>query len=125
MDRARSALTFRVIRMTSRRVGTHLMSDRAIHLAIFKWKEGAPIDQIEQAFEEQRQHVTSEVPGVRSLEWGLNRSPFGKGYTHALLVVADDQKGIDAYRQCEVRLKARELFHQWREHDISADFGKE
>ena len=101
------------------------MSDRAVHFAIFKWKEGAPLSEIEAMFEEQRQTVVGLVPGIQSFEWGVNKSPFGKGYSHALTVIGDDLSAINAYRNSAPRLKARDLIHQWREHDISADFGKE
>ncbi len=100
------------------------MSETATHFAIFKWKEGAPVDALEKLFEEQEARILSEVPGIRSFTWGRNRSPFAKGYSHALLVIADDQAAIDRYRASDLRARTRPLFHEWREHDISADFGK-
>lgn len=107
------------------RIRSLSMSDRAIHFAIFKWKEDAPINEIEACLAEQKDLIVSAVPGIRSFEWGVNKSPFGQGYTHALTVIADDLGTIQKYRESALRQRTKPLFRQWMVHDVSADFGKE
>ena len=43
--------------------------------------------------------LATQIPQVRSLEWGLNASPeqLDKGFTHCFLVTFDDEAARDAY----------------------------
>jgi quinol monooxygenase YgiN len=43
--------------------------------------------------------LATQVPPVRSLEWGLNASPeqLDKGFTHCFMVTFDDEAARDAY----------------------------
>ena len=43
--------------------------------------------------------LATQIPQVRSLEWGLNASPeqLDKGFTHCFLVTFDDEVARDAY----------------------------
>jgi hypothetical protein len=101
-----------------------MSSPKTMHFAAFKWKEGAPIEDIERLLDSQKQLAPTTIPGLRSFDWGHNRSPAAKGHTHALVIVADDQSVIDAYRKSDLRNGMNTVFRAWMESDLSADFDR-
>jgi hypothetical protein len=68
------------------------------HMVIFKYKQGASpeiIQQVTKAF----RALKTNIPGILSFEQGVNNSPEGKnlGFTHVYLLTFVDQKARDAY----------------------------
>ena len=68
------------------------------HLVLLKFSEEATTDrraELAAAFA----RLATQIPEVRSLEWGLNVSPEGldKGFTHCFLVTFEDEAARDVY----------------------------
>jgi hypothetical protein len=68
------------------------------HVVLFKFKDTATpaqIKQIENAF----RALPSQIPQVKSLEWGTNVSPedLAQGFTHCFLLTFSSDKDRDAY----------------------------
>lgn len=68
------------------------------HLVLLKFSEEATPErraELAAAFTS----LASQIPQIRSLEWGLDASPegLGKGFTHCFLVTFDDEAARDAY----------------------------
>ncbi|MBM4042998.1 MAG: Dabb family protein [Planctomycetes bacterium] len=68
------------------------------HVVLFKFKAEATPQQIK-AVEDGFRALPSQIPGVRSFEWGTDVSPekLSDGFTHCFLVTFDDAKARDAY----------------------------
>jgi hypothetical protein len=68
------------------------------HIVIFKYKDGATINQIHQVTSAFRtlQHL---IPGIVSFEQGFNNSPEGKnlGFTHVFTLTFENDQARDAY----------------------------
>lgn len=68
------------------------------HVVVFKYKQSATPEQIEQvttAFKA----LKGKIPGIVSFEYGTNNSPEGlnKGFTHVYLLTFTDAAARDAY----------------------------
>lgn len=73
-------------------------STQVKHVVVFKYKQSATPEQIEQvttAFKA----LKSKIPGIVSFEYGTNNSPEGlnKGFTHVYLLTFTDAASRDAY----------------------------
>jgi hypothetical protein len=68
------------------------------HIVIFKYKDGALSDQIQQITEAFRA-LPRQIPGIRSFEYGVNISPEGKnlGFTHVFTVTFENAQARDTY----------------------------
>ena len=72
--------------------------DQVRHVVVFKYKQGATEDQIQQvtkAFGD----LKKTIPGIVSFEHGVNDSPENKnaGFTHVYLVTFENAKARDTY----------------------------
>lgn len=68
------------------------------HIAILKWKDGANPNEIAQALEEVK-HLRHKVAGLIAIHCGENFSKWNDGFTHAIVVHAESQDALDAYRE--------------------------
>jgi hypothetical protein len=73
-------------------------STQVKHVVVFKYKQSATPEQIEQvttAFKA----LKKSIPGIVSFEYGTNNSPEGlnKGFTHVYLLTFTDAAARDAY----------------------------
>ena len=68
------------------------------HVVVFKYKQGASAEQIDQVTEAFR-GLRSRIPGITAFEDGINNSPEGKnqGFTHVYLLTFDSVASRDAY----------------------------
>jgi hypothetical protein len=68
------------------------------HVVLFKFKDGAPPDQI-RAIEEKFRTLKGRIPGISAFEWGTNVSPekLDQGFTHCFYVTFPDAASRDAY----------------------------
>lgn len=69
-----------------------------VHIAEYRWKDGTSSSQIEDALAKVRA-LRDILDGVLDIRCGENYSRWNKGYTHAIVVLAKDQAGLDAYRE--------------------------
>lgn len=68
-----------------------------IHIAIFKWKSDVIESEIEKTFKEIKQ-LEKKIPGVQSIYCGVNYSKWAQGFTHGVVVIAENQEALDSYR---------------------------
>ena len=68
------------------------------HIVIFKFKEGATNDQIQQVTDEFR-ILKTKIPGIVSFEHGVNNSPEGTnfGFTHVFTLTFESIQARDTY----------------------------
>ncbi len=68
------------------------------HIVIFKYKEGALADQIQQVTDAFRA-LQHQIPGIVSFEQGINNSPEGKhlGFTHVFTLTFENVQARDTY----------------------------
>lgn len=92
-----------------------------IHCAIFKWKDGVTDAEVEHALQLVRD-VKDRVPGIREIYCGTNTSKWSQGYTHAVVVIGDDQKAVDNYRSDDVHHEAAKLIDAMELDGIGVDY---
>jgi hypothetical protein len=68
-----------------------------VHIAIYRWKAGTSAEEIKSALNDVRA-LKDLVEGVEDIRCGENYSRWNEGYTHAIVVLARDQHGLDSYR---------------------------
>ena len=73
-------------------------SDFVRHIVIFKYRPGAPSDQVQQIADAFRA-LQHQIPGIKSFECGVNNSPEGKnlGFTHVFTLTFENVQARDAY----------------------------
>lgn len=79
---------------------TSSIDRRPVSYAIYSWqfKDDAPLDEIENAFDEMCA-IGDDVEGVQRASWGRNEAPSASGYSHSMVVIADDKAAVDAYNE--------------------------
>lgn len=92
-----------------------------VHFAVYRWKDGSPIAEIERGFGELCRMGT-DVPGIRLVSWGVNDSEFSKGYTHAMAIVGDDMAAVRAYRELARNHPIAKVMRDCEEDGIGADY---
>jgi len=92
-----------------------------VHIAIYKWKPGTTEAKVLQAFEEIKL-LKRKVPGLHSIYCGKNFSKFSEGFTHAIVVLAENQQALDAYRKHPGHEKAAKIIEEMEESGIGIDF---
>jgi hypothetical protein len=100
---------------------TGLIGPHSVHFAVYRYKEGSPIDEIEKAFEEVCR-LGDQVPGIRAVGWGHNSSPHACGYTHAMTIVGDDMDAVRAYRELARDHPLSQLLSDAEETGLGADY---
>jgi hypothetical protein len=68
-----------------------------VHVAAFRWLDSVTADVAAEALEGIRA-IAGEVAGVIDISCGTSYSPYSRGLTHAILVRAESQEALDAYR---------------------------
>ena len=68
------------------------------HVVCFKFKQDAKTNQI-QKVEREFAALKNKIPGILSLEWGLNNSPenLNKEFSHCFIVSFTDEKARQTY----------------------------
>jgi hypothetical protein len=68
------------------------------HIVVFKYKEDASEAQIE-TITEAFARLQEKIPGILSLEHGINNSPEGKnlGFTHVYVLTFENEAARDTY----------------------------
>lgn len=100
------------------KIGTH-----CVHIAIYKWKQNAPIDEIEAAIDN-LQEIANDVPGIRLITWGRNASEYARGFSHAILIVSNTSEDIQSYRNHTLHQHVANLLERWERVGVGIDFDK-
>jgi hypothetical protein len=76
------------------------------------WKDDAPIEEIERAFDEMCA-IGDDITGVRRATWGRNTADddHARGHTHAMIVIADDEESVNTYNERTSKHPMSELVH--------------
>jgi hypothetical protein len=93
----------------------------SVHFAVYKWKEGSPVDEIERGFDEICR-MGGQVAGVRVVSWGRNSSPHACGYTHAMTIVGDNMDAVREYRELARGHPMSAVMSTWEETGVGADY---
>lgn len=91
------------------------------HIAIFKWREGTSKERIQKVLEEVRA-LQKKIPGVTHILTGENFSLHGKHFTHGVVVLAENQEAIDAYRNHPDHQQVAKEIEEVEEDGIGIDF---
>lgn len=97
------------------------ITTHAVHIAIYRWKEDAPIPQLEETMEKLR-GMADDIPGVRLITWGRNTNKWAEGFTHAILIVADDEDAIEEYRKHPLHKDVADFIDAWEGFGVGVDF---
>jgi hypothetical protein len=68
------------------------------HIALIKFKNGTPQDEVEKCFNEILD-ITESIPGIEDYVSGMNSSPEGlnQGYTHGFVMTFENAAARDVY----------------------------
>lgn len=93
----------------------------SIHIAIFKWKDGTSEEEVSEILSVIR-NLRTKVPGVRDIRCGKNYHRASQGFTHGVVVFADDQAALQAYRNHPDHLRVAPVFESLELDGIGFDF---
>lgn len=68
-----------------------------VHIAIYQWKSDSKESQINEALQEVK-NLKDKIPGLVAIYCGKNFSKWAKNFTHAIVVLGENQKALDQYR---------------------------
>lgn len=97
------------------------IKDHAVHIAIYRWKEGASIPDLEATMEKLR-GMADDIPGIRLITWGRNTNKWAEGFTHAILIVADSEEDIAEYRKHPLHKEVADYIDAWEGSGVGIDF---
>jgi hypothetical protein len=100
---------------------TGLIDHHSVHFAVYKYKEGTALAEIERGLEEVCR-LGDQVPGIRVVGWGLNSSPHACGYTHAMTIVGDDMDAVREFRELARNHPLSQLLSDSEETGVGADY---
>ncbi len=66
--------------------------------------------------------LESKIPGIVEISCAKNTSEYSEGYTHVILVRAESQMAIDAYRNHPDHMRIAGEIGAMEEHGIGVDF---
>lgn len=92
-----------------------------IHIALYKWKTHVTHAEVEQALVEV-ESLAGKIPGIIEISTGENTSKYSEGYTHVILVRAESQAAIDAYRAHPDHAKVAVRLDAMEDTAIGVDF---
>ncbi len=91
------------------------------HIAIYKFKAGTSEEAINQVLLEVRA-LRNKVPELNDILVGKNYNKWNEGYTHAIVVLAESQAALDAYRAHPDHEKVAEILDKMEDKGIGIDF---
>jgi hypothetical protein len=68
-----------------------------VHFAIYQWKDGTPPERVMAALTAVKT-LERVIDGIEAIYVGENTAVEGRGYTHAIVLVARDLEAVQAYR---------------------------
>lgn len=93
-----------------------------IHIALLQWKDGVDRARVEEVFDYLR-GVTDKVEGIEAIYCGANTNEeWSKGYTDAVVVVAQSAQDIQAYLTHELHDRAVDILKEIQFDGLGADF---
>lgn len=79
-------------------VKTDKTMSKVKHIALLRFKDGTPQEQIDKVFED-LMDLSESIPGIEDYVSGVNNSPEGldQGFTHGFVMTFQDAAARDAY----------------------------
>ncbi len=91
------------------------------HIAIYKFKEGTVAKEIDLALSEVKS-LKDKVRGLVDILAGKNYNKWNEGFTYAIVVLAENQEALDAYRAHPDHAKIAEILDKMEDKGIGIDF---
>lgn len=91
-----------------------------IHIALYKWKSSVTSSQIKSALDKIKK--LEKIPGIAEIHCALNTSRYSEGYTHVILVRAENQAAINAYRNHPEHIAAAKDIEAIEDKGLGVDF---
>ncbi len=92
-----------------------------IHIALYAWKEDVTSQEIAVALDAVRQ-LKDKVEGLVDIKCGENFSKWNEGFTHAIVVLAEDQAALDRYRNHPDHFAVAKQIDHMESKSIGVDF---
>lgn len=92
-----------------------------VHIALFKWKEGINEKQIDDALKDIR-NLNNKCKGIIDILAGKNYHNESKGFTHGIIVLAENQAGLDNYRKHPEHEKVAKNIEKMEADGLGFDF---
>lgn len=92
-----------------------------IHIALFKFKQKIPKEQVEKVIEQVRD-FKEKIPQVVELYAGKNFSKHSQGFTHAIVIKFQSSEDLDAYRAHPDHKPIADKLEEMEEDSIGVDF---
>lgn len=99
------------------------IQEHSVHIAIYRWKEDAPLAELEQAMDDLR-GMADDIPGIRLITWGRNTNKWAEGFTHAILILAETPADIEKYRTHPLHKQVADFIDSWEGFGVGVDFHK-
>lgn len=91
------------------------------HIAIYKFKEDSTEEEINKALLDVKA-LKDKVSGLSNILVGRNYNRWNEGYTHAIVVLAETQEVLDAYRAHPDHGKVAKVLDEIEDNGIGIDF---
>lgn len=91
------------------------------HIAIYKFKDSVTEEEIDSVLLEVKS-LKDKVDGLDNILVGKNYNKWNEGYTHAIVVLAESQDALDAYRAHPDHAKVAEILDKMEDKGIGIDF---
>jgi hypothetical protein len=91
------------------------------HIALFAWKENVIPSEVQRALEDVKA-LKEKVTGVIDIRCGQNFSRWAEGFTHAVIVQAEDRESLDAYRNHPDHADVAQRIEAMESKSLGVDF---
>jgi len=92
-----------------------------VHVALFAWKSDVEQSDVDRVMAEVAL-LQDKVPGVIEIFAGENQSKYSEDYSHVVMVRAQSQAAIDAYRAHPDHVKAAAEIDTYELKSVGVDF---
>jgi hypothetical protein len=91
------------------------------HIALFKWKDSVPSQRIDEIMASIAA-LRERIPGIVELRSGVNFSPYGEGFTHAVVVSFNSRTELEVYRSHPIHVPVAAAVSEAFESSVGIDF---
>jgi hypothetical protein len=92
-----------------------------VHIALFQWRKGTSEKKVSTALK-RVESIQEKVPGIVHILTGKNYHSEAKGFTHGVVVIAKNQKALDAYRKHPIHQKVAPQIMKMESNGLGFDF---
>ncbi len=92
-----------------------------VHIALFRWKKDVKKDRVNKILQDIRQ-LKNKIEGITDIFCGENFSPYSKGLTHAVVVIAENGDALQRYKDYPIHIELADEIAKIEEYGIGVDF---